>query len=162
MGAAPKTLAAFKIAVGRRGAAFAGREFIRIHRKAHRAAGFAPLKSRGKENRIQPLRFGLFLDEPRARHDHGVDAGRQMIELVIAAAQRNTIVGGSSTTALGGRLAPCCPLRRSQRRGRAASPPRVCASRLCNSIVKLRGGSTALSSDCRGVAHHAMVRARAV
>jgi hypothetical protein len=30
---------------------FQVREFIRIHRKAHRAAGFAPLKSRGKENR---------------------------------------------------------------------------------------------------------------
>jgi len=73
MGAALKTLAAFKVAVRGRGAALARRQPIGIHRQAHRAAGFAPLEPRGEKNRVETLGFRLLLDEARTRHDHAVD-----------------------------------------------------------------------------------------
>src|SRR5271165_5444706 len=73
MRAALVALAAFKIAVRGRGAALAGREFVRVHGEAHRAAGLPPLEAGGKENLVEPLGLGLGLHQARARNNHGVD-----------------------------------------------------------------------------------------
>src|SRR5271165_3405141 len=74
MGAALEALTALEIAIRGRGAALAGREAIRVHRKAHGAAGLAPFKPRGDEDLVQSLGLGLRLDQSRPRHDHRRDA----------------------------------------------------------------------------------------
>src|SRR5258707_203752 len=59
MGAAPKTLAALAIAVRGRGAALPGPELVGIHRKAHRAAGLAPVEAGFYKYRVQAFSLGL-------------------------------------------------------------------------------------------------------
>src|SRR4051812_23167720 len=58
MGAALKSLAAFKVAVRGGGAALFGRELVGIHRKAHRAARLAPFESGAHENLVEAFGFG--------------------------------------------------------------------------------------------------------
>jgi hypothetical protein len=68
MGAATSALAAFKVAVAGAGAALTGFQAVCIHGQAHAATRFAPLKACRHENLVQAFAFGLFLDQPRARH----------------------------------------------------------------------------------------------
>src|SRR5262249_18043666 len=70
MGSAPIALAAFEIAVGRRGAALPWLELVGIHAEAHRAARLAPFEPRRLENFVEALGFGLHLHESGARYDH--------------------------------------------------------------------------------------------
>ena len=49
-------------------------ELIGVHRKAHAAAGLAPLKPGFHEYLVEPFLFGLFFDQAAARDDHGADA----------------------------------------------------------------------------------------
>src|SRR5579872_456947 len=55
--AALVTLAAFEVAVRGRSAALARIELVWIHRKAHRAAGLAPLEAGFDEDFVEPLGF---------------------------------------------------------------------------------------------------------
>src|SRR4051794_20579367 len=55
MGAAAHALAALEVAVGRRRAALSGRELVRVHAQAHRAACRAPLRAGVQEDLVQPL-----------------------------------------------------------------------------------------------------------
>src|SRR5215217_866434 len=52
-------LAALEVAVRRRRAALAGREDVRVHPEAHRAAGGAPVEPGGGEDAVDSLRLGL-------------------------------------------------------------------------------------------------------
>src|SRR6266576_1776688 len=63
------TLTTLEIAIRRRRAALAGLEAIVVHRKAHRAAGFAPFEAGVAKYAIQPLGFGLSLHGTGTRHD---------------------------------------------------------------------------------------------
>src|SRR5437879_4674961 len=62
-------LAAFEVAVRRRGAALARLEDVRVHAEAHRAAGAAPLEAGGEEDLVQTLLLGLAAHGRGARHD---------------------------------------------------------------------------------------------
>ena len=73
---ASAALAALEVAVRGRGAAFAGQKLVRVHRQAHRTARLAPVEAGGDEYLVQPFGLGLFLHQPRAGHDHGLDVGR--------------------------------------------------------------------------------------
>jgi len=42
---------------------------IAVHAQAHRTAGLTPFGARGDEDLMQAFRFGLLLDDFRARHD---------------------------------------------------------------------------------------------
>src|SRR5215472_10436403 len=64
VGAALVALAAFEVAVGGRGAAFARCELVGVHRKAHRAAGLAPFEACRDENLVEPFRFACALTNP--------------------------------------------------------------------------------------------------
>src|SRR2546428_14041447 len=64
-----RALAALEVAVGGRGATLAGREPVRIHAEAHRAAGLAPLEAGIAEDAVEALALGLLLHQARARHD---------------------------------------------------------------------------------------------
>src|SRR5688500_17297097 len=75
MGAPLEALTSFEIAVRGRGAAFFRRELVGVHRKAHRAAGFAPFKAGLDEDLVETLSFRLLLHKTRARYDHRVDIG---------------------------------------------------------------------------------------
>src|SRR5271166_2605634 len=106
MGAALVALAALEIAVRGRGAALARRELVRVHGQAHRAPGLPPLEARGEEDLVQPFRLGLRLDQPRARHDHRVDAladlaasgdlrrGAQILDAAVGAGANEGAVDG--------------------------------------------------------------------
>src|SRR3954469_3095390 len=74
-------LAALEVAVARRGAALAGRERVRVHPEAHRAAGAAPVEPRGAEDLVEALLLGLRLHLLRPRNDHGVHAARDLAAL---------------------------------------------------------------------------------
>ena len=64
--AAAPALTSLEVPVARRGAALAGRELVRVHAEAHRAAGVPPLEPGGLEDRVEALAFGLALHEHRA------------------------------------------------------------------------------------------------
>src|SRR5258707_3130766 len=51
-------LAAFVIAVGRRGTTFAWRDELAVRAVAHRAAGIPPLEAGRDKNTIEPFRLG--------------------------------------------------------------------------------------------------------
>jgi hypothetical protein len=55
-------LPAFEIAVRRSDDTSAGWEMLASREEAHRAAGFAPLKARVREDAVKPFRLGTFLD----------------------------------------------------------------------------------------------------
>src|SRR5260221_7605739 len=74
MRAALVALAALEVAVRGRGATLLGLELVRIHAKAHRAAGLAPVEARRLENLVEAFGLGLRLYEARARHDHRAHA----------------------------------------------------------------------------------------
>src|SRR5262249_36932111 len=61
--AASIALASFEVAVGSRGAAFAGLELVRIHGEAHRAPRLAPLKTGFDKNLVETLSLRLFLHQ---------------------------------------------------------------------------------------------------
>src|SRR5262245_60423327 len=69
-------LAALEVPVGRRRAALARREDVRVHAEAHRAPGLAPLEARAREDTVEPLLLRLALHLRRARHDHRAHARR--------------------------------------------------------------------------------------
>src|ERR1700754_4101637 len=66
MRAAFKSLAALEIAVRGRGAALFRGQLVGIHRKAHRAARFAPFESGLDEDLVEAFGFCLFLHDARA------------------------------------------------------------------------------------------------
>ena len=68
-------LAAFEIAVGRRGAALPWLELVGIHAEAHRAAGLAPFEPCRPENFIEAFGFGLHLHESGTRYNHCAQTG---------------------------------------------------------------------------------------
>src|SRR4051812_4446009 len=74
MGAATAALSALEVAVGRGGAALAGREGVGVHPQAHRAAGVTPLEAGVAEDLVEALLLGLLLDEHRPRYDESADA----------------------------------------------------------------------------------------
>src|SRR5690606_36550594 len=74
MGAPTASLPPLEVAVRRGGAAIAFFQLVRIHGKAHRAAGLAPFKTGILKDLVQPLFFRLKLDEARTRNDEGADA----------------------------------------------------------------------------------------
>ena len=59
MGTSAVALAAFKVAVAGGCTALAGLEFVCVHGQAHRATGFAPLKTGGFEYLVQTFALGL-------------------------------------------------------------------------------------------------------
>src|SRR5689334_21240400 len=61
-------LPANKVSIRRRRRDLASRELVGIHRQAHRAPGFAPLKSGFSENFVQAFLLSELLDFGRARH----------------------------------------------------------------------------------------------
>src|SRR3954447_23126713 len=69
MRATARALTPFEVAVRRRRTALAGREDVRVHAEAHRAAGTPPLEARRLEHLPQTFVFGLALDLRRTRHD---------------------------------------------------------------------------------------------
>ena len=72
MRARARSLPAAEIAVGRRGAAFAGWHHIAIDADAHGAARFAPFEAGGPEDAIEPFLLGLAFDRRGAgRHEPG-------------------------------------------------------------------------------------------
>src|SRR5271157_1434324 len=81
MCAAFETLTALKIAVRGRSATFARRQTVGIHRQTHRAARFPPFETGGEENLVQTFSFRLFLDQPGAGNDHGVDMAGDLAAL---------------------------------------------------------------------------------
>src|ERR1700677_1499022 len=81
MGAAPATLASFKIPVAGGGATLAGLQNIGIHSQTHRASGLAPLETRVQKNLMQSFLFGRALHRLRSRHHHGSDRRTHMITL---------------------------------------------------------------------------------
>src|SRR5581483_4849508 len=74
-------LPALEVAVGRRGAPFAGGEDVRIHAEAHRAARAAPLEAGPLEHRVEPLLLRLAPDGGGAWDDHRPD-GRMDVPAV--------------------------------------------------------------------------------
>src|SRR5687767_1497853 len=72
MGARAGPLAAYEVAVGRRGAALARRHLVRVHREAHRAAGLAPFEARFGEYPVEAFQLGHALDEAGAGDDEGL------------------------------------------------------------------------------------------
>src|SRR5215218_2427486 len=81
VGAPAAALAALEVAVGGRCAALAGREDVGVHAQAHRAARAAPVEAGGAEDLVEPLPLGLDRDLLGARHDHRVDAARDLAAL---------------------------------------------------------------------------------
>src|SRR5580704_6973526 len=73
--AALVTLAALEIAVRGRGTTLARRELVRVHGKAHRAAGFAPFKARLQKDLVETFGLSLRLHQPGARDNHGIEIG---------------------------------------------------------------------------------------
>src|SRR5947207_10968950 len=69
---AAAALTALEVAVARGGAALAGRQRVRVHAEAHRAAGAPPVEAGGAEDLVEALLLGLRLHLLRARHDHRV------------------------------------------------------------------------------------------
>src|SRR3954451_4200093 len=74
----PRSLPSYEIPIRSGSTSFAGRHFIRIHRKAHRTAGLAPLESGGDEDAVEPLGLGLALDQAAPRHDQRTHAVSDM------------------------------------------------------------------------------------
>src|SRR4051812_15495516 len=81
VGAPAASLPALEVAVARGRAALAGRERVRVHPEAHRAAGAAPVESGGAEDLVEALLLGLRLHLLRPGHDHGVHAARHLAAL---------------------------------------------------------------------------------
>src|SRR6476620_1161464 len=73
MRAALVALTSLEVAVRGRRAALAGLELVRIHGKAHGAAGLAPLETGLDEYFVEALGFGLLFHQTGAGHDHGAD-----------------------------------------------------------------------------------------
>ena len=91
MGARAASLAPHEVPVGRGGAALARRDHFAVGAETHRAAGFAPLKSRILEDSIEPFRLGLSLDQAGAGHHPGLHARvRRCGPSAIAAALRRS------------------------------------------------------------------------
>ena len=79
MRARPRALAADEIAVGGRGAALARAPTMSPLVPRHiEQPGVAPLEAGRREDPVEPLGFRLRLDQARARHDPGLDAGRDL------------------------------------------------------------------------------------
>src|SRR5690606_33865449 len=74
MGAALEALAPLEVAVRGRSATLARLQAIVVHRKAHRAARFTPVKARRNEDLVQPFRFSLRFHEARTWNDHCLNA----------------------------------------------------------------------------------------
>src|SRR5581483_1264173 len=72
--AAAASLASLEVPVRRGRAALAGREDVRIHPEAHRAARAPPLEAGALEDPVEPLLLGLALHRGRARDDQRPDA----------------------------------------------------------------------------------------
>ena len=70
VGASALPLPAFKVAVGGGGATLARLQPVGVHRPAHGAARFAPLKTGIDEYLVQPFLLGLSLDQTGTRHHH--------------------------------------------------------------------------------------------
>src|SRR5690606_20503498 len=64
-------LAADEVAVAGAGAALARGHLVGVHRKAGRAARFAPFEPGIGEDLVQPLGLCLVLHQPRSGHDDG-------------------------------------------------------------------------------------------
>src|SRR3712207_3240881 len=67
--AATLALPPLEVAVRRRGAALPGSELVGVHPEAHRAAGAAPLRTRGGEDLVEALGLRLQPDPHRAGYD---------------------------------------------------------------------------------------------
>src|SRR5215217_6555213 len=74
-------LAALEVAVRRRRAALAGREDVRVHPEAHRAAGGAPVEPGGGEDAVDSLRLGLRAHLLGAGHHHRPHVGAHLAAL---------------------------------------------------------------------------------
>src|SRR6185503_19591972 len=75
MGAHADALPADEVAVGGRGDALAEHADIAVDADAHRAARLAPVEAGLAEDLVEALGLGLLLDQARAGHDPGRDAG---------------------------------------------------------------------------------------
>src|SRR3546814_17086912 len=95
--AAPLTI--LEIAVRRCSAAFAGVEPVGVHPDAHRAAGFAPVETRGAQRIGDALFLGLSFDQPRSRHHPPADVRRHM---AAAYASSEESRGGKERVSTGG------------------------------------------------------------
>src|SRR3954471_17055243 len=73
MRAAALALATLEVAVRGRRAALAGRQRVRVHAQAHRAAGRTPVEAGRLEDLVEALPLGLRLHLLRSRDDHRVD-----------------------------------------------------------------------------------------
>src|SRR6202042_480355 len=69
MGARARALPAAEIAVGGRGAAFAGRHYVAVDADAHRVSGVRPFETGIAEDAVETFLFGLPLDGRRAGRD---------------------------------------------------------------------------------------------
>ena len=94
MRASAGALPPFKVPIAGRRASLSGLKHIGIHRQAHAASGFPPLKSGVLENAIQAFRLGLFLHEPRAGNNHGVHAARHLLPFGILRRQSQILNAG--------------------------------------------------------------------
>src|SRR3954454_8846513 len=68
VGAPALALTALEVAVGRRGAALARLQGVRVHAEAHRAARTAPLGAGLLEDHVEPFVLGLQPHANRARY----------------------------------------------------------------------------------------------
>src|SRR3954469_6880999 len=67
VGARADTLAAAKVAIGGRGAAFAGGDQVAVYSNAHRTAGIGPLQPGVAKYPVETFLFCLSLDAGRTR-----------------------------------------------------------------------------------------------
>src|SRR5689334_15391498 len=70
MRAAAASLAAFEVAITRRGTTLSRLKDVGIHSQTHRTARFAPLKTGFAKNSIKSFTLGRALHFLRTRHDH--------------------------------------------------------------------------------------------
>src|SRR4051794_26116523 len=75
------SLAAFEVPVARAGAALARGELVGVHAEAHGAARLSPLEAGVDQDAVEPLPFGLLLDQAAAGDDHGAHAGGNVLAL---------------------------------------------------------------------------------
>ena len=81
MGSSAGSLTSFEVSIAGGGAAFAGPKHIGIHRQAHTAAGFPPLKPCLFEQPVESFLFGLLFHKTGARDDHRMNGLRDMLAL---------------------------------------------------------------------------------
>ena len=72
-------LPAFEVAVAGAGTTFARSQFVGIHRQAHAATSFAPIKTSFFEHFIQAFFFGMHFYFAATRYDHRVYFARHLV-----------------------------------------------------------------------------------